>query len=184
MDMNDKGFTIVELMVAVVVAMIAMGAIAVVFQMQFKTLNREEQASEMRNNLKTAVELISRELLMAGYDPSRSSNAGIVSPLSENSINFTIDRNGDGEINGNREDVTYTYDETDLAVVRNSRIIARNITGLSFTYHNADDETTGDAAEVRRIKFQVSGRSGVRLPDAGYLTLTLSSDITPRNLAF
>ena len=183
MTMNQRGFTLVELMIALAVALVALASIAAVFQMQFKALKREEMASEMRDNVRTVVEMITRELSMAGYDPSRSTGAGIVTS-SASLVNFTMDLDGDGDLTGAGEDVLYEYDAANLAVTRNSQVIAEDITALSFTYYDAGNTVTGSAADVHRVRIQVNGRSRVQLPQAGYLTLSLSSDVAPRNLAF
>jgi type IV pilus assembly protein PilW len=181
--MNQRGFTLVELLIAMAVGVVAMGSIAATFQIQFKSLKREEMASEMRNNVRVAVELMTKELLMAGYDPSGNAGAGIVTATAS-SINFTRDRDGDGLLTGVGEDIEYEYDATDLTVTRNSHVIAENITGVSFTYYDSGNNSTSIAADVRRIRVQVNGRSRGRIPEAGYLTTSLSSDATPRNLAF
>ena len=95
-----------------------------------------------------------------------------------------MDLDGDGDLTGAGEDVLYEYDAANLAVTRNSQVIAEDITALSFTYYDAGNTVTGSAADVHRVRIQVNGRSRVQLPQAGYLTLSLSSDVAPRNLAF
>jgi type IV pilus assembly protein PilW len=181
--MNQRGFTLIELMVALAVALLAMASIAMTFQMQFKTLKREEMASEMRDNVRAAVEMMTRELSMAGYDPSGSAGAGIVTAAAS-SARFTIDLDGDGALTGANEDIEYEYDSTDRTVKRNSVIIADNITGLSLTYYNAANSAVTTAGEVRRVRIQLNGRSRAPLAGGNYLTLSLSSDVKPWNLAF
>ena len=177
----------VEVMVAMAVGIIALASIAVVFQMQSKTLKREEMASEMRNTARLAMDRMTRELLMAGYDPSGNANAGIVSGpgLSPpSSVNFTLDHDGSGAISGDRENVTYAYDSTNLTITRNAQVIARNITGLSFTYYDSGNTATTTASDVRRIEIELNARSEGPLASTGYMTHTISTDVTPRNLAF
>lgn len=185
--MNQRGFTLVEVMIAMAVGLIALGSIAVVFQMQSNTLKREEMASEMRDTARRVMDRMTRELLMAGYDPTGNAGAGVVSgpDLSPpSSVNFTLDHDGDGAISGDRENVTYAYDSTNLTITRNARVIARNITGLSFTYYNSGNTATNTASDVRRIEIELNARSEGPLAGTGYLTHTISTDVTPRNLAF
>lgn len=62
-----RGFTIVEMMVAITVGLFLVGALAVVVLGSSATSRTRERASELQTNGRYAMELIKRDLLHAGY---------------------------------------------------------------------------------------------------------------------
>ena len=148
--MSEKGFTLVELLIAMVASLIVLGAICGTFIIQNKTYEVQAQIVEMQENARAGIQMMARELMMAGYDPTGSAGAGIVS-ASANSIEFRMDLDGDGCTNGtdgttdSNEDVTYALDATDNQLTRkgttggNADPLAENIQELSFTYFDGNN---------------------------------------------
>ena len=62
---QDKGFTIVELLVAVFVAGIVMAGVYSAYYSQQKTYTAHEQLAEMQQNLRSAMFYMAREIRMA-----------------------------------------------------------------------------------------------------------------------
>jgi type IV pilus assembly protein PilW len=171
---SEQGFTLVELLAAMVIAAIVMSAIYSVYASQQKSYMTQEQVAAMHQNLRTAMYYMEKEIRMAGCDPSGSAGAGIVT-ANANLIRFTEDIRGkddtdppDGDTGDPNEDITYSLadgdGDGDLDLVRDTqalnviaeRVIAENISSLNFTYLDADGNTTGTLAEIRFVQISLT----------------------------
>jgi len=120
----NQGFTIVELLVAMVVALLALGAIYSTFLNQHKSYVIQEETAAMNQNLRIALFYIQREIRMAGCDPTGNANARIIT-ANATSINFTEDVRGDldgsdsdGDTDDANEDITYCLKADNLVRIR------------------------------------------------------------------
>jgi len=94
--LNTQGFTLVELLVAMAVSLLAVGAIYSTFLSQFKSYQIQEEIAAMQQNIRVAMYHMQREIRMAGCDPTGNSGAAImIANVAE--LQFTIDKNGDGD---------------------------------------------------------------------------------------
>jgi type IV pilus assembly protein PilW len=139
---SNRGFTIVELLVAMVVALLAMGAIYSTFLNQHRSYRIQEETAEMQQNLRAAMLYMEREIRMAGCDPIGTADAGIVK-AERALIRFTEDVRGscsgsdpDGNTDDPNEDITYSLKEKNL--VKNTgggnHVVAQNIDAVDFVY--------------------------------------------------
>lgn len=69
---NNSGFTLVELMVALVVAFLVIAAVYASYVVQQRTQIEQQQVTQMQQNLRAALDMMTREFKMAGYDPTQS----------------------------------------------------------------------------------------------------------------
>ena len=138
----NQGFTIVELLVAMVVSLLALGAIYSTFLNQQKSYVVQEETSAMNQNLRIALFYIQREIRMAGCDPTGNANARIIA-ANATSINFTEDVRGhldgsdsDGDTDDANENITYCLKADNL--VKNTgggnQLVVQNIDALDFVY--------------------------------------------------
>ncbi|MBA7566410.1 hypothetical protein ES708_08101 [subsurface metagenome] len=197
---SDRGVTLIELLIAMAVGLVLLGAMYSVFTVQNKTFGTQEQIAEMQQNARAAMDLMTREIRMAGYDPLGSAGAGVVSAASD-SINFTLDitdDNGTGSSNGDtgdsNENITYSLYTIDgiQKLGRKSKAdainqpVAEHVQSLAFQYWDANGGTPATAADVRLIQVAITVQTARPDPDytpnGGYRTYTLTSVITPRNL--
>ena len=65
--LKQQGFTLVELMVAVAISLILLGAIFLTFKSQQDSYLTQDQISSMQQNLRAAMIMITKDLQMAGY---------------------------------------------------------------------------------------------------------------------
>ena len=191
MSDKNKGFTITELLVAMVIAGIVMTAIYSVYSSQQKSYVTQEQAAAMQQNLRAAMFYVARDIRMAGCDPTGNANAGIIT-ADATSIHFTKDTRGaahgsasDGDTLDPDENITYSlydaYSDGDNDLGRkvgdgNNQPVAENIDALAFTYIFADgdaglpDETdadpTNDCNDIRSVQITIVARA--ERPDRGY----------------
>ena len=91
----QQGFTLVELMVTLVIAFIITGAAYGAYVVQQKNYTTQEQVAEIQQNLRIGLEIMSREMRMAGYDPTLSGQYGIVEATASR-FKFTSDLCEDG----------------------------------------------------------------------------------------
>jgi len=206
---NDTGFTLVELLIAMTIGLIILTALSSTFLMQRKIYDVQEQVAEMVQTARAAMDMMSREIRLAGYaptgyiptggtmqrsDPTGTNFVGI--SYNAGQLQIRADLTGDGNTNGSNEDIIYTYDATDLQIDRNTgsgdQPFAENIQSFTFVYLKADGvteiTTSAENDDIRQIKITITARTAKPDPDytanGGYRTYTLTSYITPRNLAF
>ena len=181
---NKQGFSLMEVLIAMVIAGIVMAAIYSVYYSQQKSYVAQEQIAAMQQNLRVAMYRMEREIRMAGYDPRRDAAADIQT-AGPNTINFTLDITNtagtgdpDGLLDGPNENITYSLDDNDgdgdNDLERNNNLIAENIDTLNFVYLGEagplDDDGNGNVVAsiplIRSIQITLVARTGRR--DPGY----------------
>lgn len=145
---SNQGFTMVELLVAMVVSLLALAAIYSTFLAQHRSYQVQGETADMQQNIRTAMYYMQREIRMAGNDPYTKGIFGFpVPPLGNstanaNVIQFTEDI-GDGAVgapNGllnTNETIQYRLNNGNL--IRNTpatgdQVVAQNIDALDFVY--------------------------------------------------
>jgi type IV pilus assembly protein PilW len=190
---RENGFTLIELLIAMTVGLIVMGAVVSTFVIQRRTLDTQEQISEMTQNARASMDLMTREIRMAGYNPTGATFDGVT--YSTTALKIQADLNGDGDTtSGSNEIITYSYDGTNKQVDRKlgtagtPNALAENIQSFTFEYLDSNGAATTTSASVREIRITVTARTAK--PDvnyglnSGYRTYVLTTLITPPNLGF
>lgn len=178
---SQQGFTLVELMVALVVAMILSAAVYGVYKVQVRTSTAQDQVTEMQQNIRAAYLMLTRDLRMAGFDPNKSGKAGITT-ATETQFRFTQDLwdtlgtgESDGKIDGPREDADYRLNGDEIGVQYGGaggyQPIAENIQQIQFFYKLKDDTrtlapTAAQLKEIETITVSILARAGQ--PDFNY----------------
>lgn len=67
---NKKGFTLIELMVAMAISTVVMGAIYSVYNAQTQSARTQQMVVEMHQNIRAALFLLEKDIRMAGFDMS------------------------------------------------------------------------------------------------------------------
>jgi type IV pilus assembly protein PilW len=67
MRRTDKGFTLIELMIAMAITLVVMGAIFMTFKSQQDSYVVQDQVTRMQQNLRGAMYVMTRDIQMAGY---------------------------------------------------------------------------------------------------------------------
>ena len=98
---NNRGFTLVEMMISVAIFGIVMTGIYQTYDSQQKTYIKQEQVIDMQQNHRTAIYFLGQELRMAGYDPTGDADTGSPGDTKVDSPGFTVINIGDtpAEIN-------------------------------------------------------------------------------------
>jgi len=201
----DSGFTLIELMVAIAIGLVVLASVATTFTSQTRAYSAQEQINQMEQNLRGALDIMSREIKMAGYRPNGGTVTGVVSYSSTGlTIQADIDGNGGVCTAGTMssvvcstayEQIAYAYDGANKKITRRVADgtvtnLAENISAFSFTYSQAQSGGTAAAAtsatDIRQISISMTGITAKPDPgytsNGGYRTVTLSTSITPINL--
>src|SRR5262249_61745531 len=94
---NITGFTLTELMVAMAIGMVVLSAVTTTFMAQARFYNAQEQINEMQQNARGALDVITRELKMAGYKPNGGTFDGVDYKVSQVMIQANLHGNGGSE---------------------------------------------------------------------------------------
>jgi len=174
---SNQGFTIVELLVAMVVSLLAMAAIYSTFLAQHRSYQVQTEASDMQQNIRVAMYYMQREIRMAGSNPFNSlpsSSFGIIA-AGQTFITFTEDITGpavgvppatpvarpDGAVSFPNENITYALNGTNLERTDNTvfpadpQVVAQNINALDFVYLDGNGTSTATLADIRSVQITI-----------------------------
>ena len=176
---SNQGFTMIELLVAMVVALLALGAIYSTFLNQHKSYVVQQETAAMHQNIRSAMFYLQREIRMAGCDPTGTAGAGIIT-ADATSINFTEDVIGntpgsdsDGVTDDPDENITYALSGNNL--VRNTgggnQMVAQNIDAIDFVYLDGASPPNvlnpgginvpaGSLDQIRSVEITIVARTG------------------------
>ena len=196
---GPRGFSLVEMMIAMAVALVVLGAMYSVFTIQNKTFANQEEIVAMQQSVRAGMDMMAREIGMAGYNPARATFAGVTYDTTQ--LRIMADLNGDGDTGDENEDIVYKYYDENSAypyqIKRKTgggdfQPFVENVKYLPpftlFEYLKDDGITPATtSAEVRQIRITITERTAKPDPsysaNGGYRTYTLTSVIAPRNLA-
>jgi type IV pilus assembly protein PilW len=157
---NPKGFTLVELMVAIALAMVVMTMIYTAYRAQAASYRAQEGAVDMMQNARAAMFYMQRALRMSGFDPQRTAGAGFVADLpspysglgaATNSVGvaFTVDDDEDGALDSSSaEIVAFRLDGSNRLqrlmidpgnLAGSWETLAENVDALDFVYLDGAD---------------------------------------------
>jgi len=170
---GQKGFSLLELMVAMAIASVLMAGIYTFYQNQLKTHITQQEMVDMQQDARAAMYMMTREIRMAGYDPQYNTGATIRT-ANVAAIAFDSDDNGNGVIDS---DERFYYALNNDTLVRGGwntpsapvpllplDPVALNIDALNFVYLDNDGNTTSDLPFIRSVQITLVARSGDAVP--------------------
>ena len=205
-ETKECGFTLIELLIAMAIGLIVLGALVSTFIIQKRAYDVQEQVTEMMQNARAAMDIMTHDLRMAGYyDPTgptimQRADASDLStfvgiPYDPGQLQIIADFRGnnsgdppDGDTTDPDERIIYAHDAGNLRITRNSQPFAENIQAFTFSYLISPGNATILAGAIRQIQLTVTARTSKPdarySPNGGYRTFTLTSSITPKNLGY
>ncbi|MCK9365160.1 MAG: prepilin-type N-terminal cleavage/methylation domain-containing protein [Syntrophales bacterium] len=202
-----KGFTLVETIIAMAVGMIVLATLYSLFSAQNQAFSVQEQIVDMQQNARSGMDLMLRDLRMAGYNPEKinswiSGTKPGLTGASSDSVSYAADLNANGDTTATSsnpaENITYDmYNEGGISYLARTangfrRAVVRNLESLALAYYDqAGNElsATPSLAAVRKIRVTITTKTD--LPDPYYSDSThgdhyrrysLAFEVTPRNL--
>lgn len=193
---NRKGITLIELMVALVICGIVIGAIYRLFITQTRAYTIQDQVAEVQQSVRSAMEILVRDLRMTGCETVAPP---IVTPVASNSITVNFQASqvtyfiaANGSLRRQLADGTFE----DILPNVNSFILTYGIdadgNGIVDDQNGNGLVDTGDyiaagavgANKIISIRVQLSGNPSPNNPDAlaQVSPRTLDSTVTLRNL--
>jgi type IV pilus assembly protein PilW len=204
---TTRGFTLIELIIAMSLGLIVLGSLYGVFTMQNRTASVQEQIADMQQNARAGLEILMRDIRMAGYNPSKtnpwtSGTAPAITAATANSLSIVADLNGNGntttDASNLEETITYDlYNDDGVSCLGKTsngtrQPVVEHIESLAFVYYDGGGGALSIPpvlSSVRKIQVTITARSA--LPDERYVDpvygdhyrrYTLTSQVTPRNL--
>ncbi len=157
---TEDGFTFIELLIGLAITGIISVAILSSFQSQQRSYITQENVAAMQQNLRAGMDMMVREIRMAGFDPTGKDVAGFESAGS-NVLIFSIDGNGDEDIDDSNEYIAYSlYTSNGIQKMGRKSVItavanqpvADNIEALEFFYTLADSSQILNPADLTAIR--------------------------------
>lgn len=188
---DNCGFTLPEILITLAIGGVVMAAVMSSFYTQHRAYLVHDEVVEMQQNLRQAMDLMIREIRMAGYDPTGEAGAGVVTATAGH-FGFTMDLNGDGDTEDPNETLTFGFSsqhDTNTDGVVNSgsaplgrntgtatgtggsgfQPIAENFQALEFYYLMADGSftlTPTEPEDIRGVKISILAQTAQ--PDPNY----------------
>ena len=174
---------------------IVLTAVASIFLLQYKSYEVQGQVTEMVQIARASLDMMGREIRMAGFDPAASGFNGIL--YNPSRLQLATDFRGkkqrdpsDGDINDPNERISYCFDPKHLQIDRNTgggnQPFAENVEAFSFEYLDGQGDATTTHEDIRQVRLKITVRTSAPDPDyaanKGYRTYTLTTLITPVNL--
>ncbi len=182
---NRRGFSILEVLVAILILSLAMAGIFASFSGQQQSHLSTTQTVEMQQTARGTLYLMAKEIRMAGYDPDEQMSAGIISAGDGSDINnaltFSYVINDGADSSGELRTISFylydAYSDGDgndgigRAIDGSVQPLADNIETLQFRYLDRNGNATNQVNAIRAVEIQITARV-----DQGRIDWTLGED--------
>lgn len=168
---KNAGFSILELIIAMVVMLVALGIVSTVTFRAFSVRSRESRTSDALSSAQAALNVMSREISNSGFgllntDPTNkiADNGVVIADSDEHRIRVRSNLDNFGgtpeapgsttlTINEPAEDVTYFFDDATKSIVRydpnglgtglpETSVVVNRISNVTFEYFDFDGSST------------------------------------------
>ncbi len=199
---GNRGFTLVELMIALLIAAIILAAVYDVFMSDFKAFISHNLILNAHEKEKMALEFMSRELQLIGYDAETSPITADIISAKKDYIEFEEYN----RLKDTMAKIFYQYRPSDNTVIRRcnfwisgswgaatDEIVIENVDTLSFVYYSEDNDKidfnamgeipSADIPDIRRVDILLKVKTEKVDPIRKlFLSRNLSTSVYLRNL--
>jgi prepilin-type N-terminal cleavage/methylation domain-containing protein len=201
---SNRGFTLIELMIALLIAAIILAAVYDVFMSDFKAFISHNLILNVHQQEKMALEFMSREIQLIGYDAATSPVTADILSAKSNSIQFEEYN----RLNNTRAKILYQYRSSDNTVIRRfnlwdgtsstwipstDEIVIENVDTFAIVYYSEDNNKidfnalgeipSADIPDIRRVDLSLRVKTAKMDPIRRlFLSRDLKTSIYLRNL--
>ncbi len=194
---KNKGFSLVELLIAMAVTLILMGLATTLFAGALGTRTRESRRTDALTSARAALSAISREISNSGY--GLTTNGIVTADSGEQKIHFRANlSNEDYTTDSVGEDVTYFFDAATQSIVRydpnttpTTSAIVNRISNVKFAYFDYSGASSTPSAALTaptgntgRVTITVTVKLEDVVGQPSNQTVTFTSDVTLRNSTY
>ena len=194
---TSPGYTLVEVVVALGLSVFTLSLLHFIYVQELKAHQMREEVLDAQQRARVVMDLLSRELLMAGYDPAGLNQdadptndfPGVT--LASNGIQIKADLNGNGNLNDPNETIVFFYDSSTRTLRRNTgggnQPFAEDIEFFEVDLLDREGRQTLIPREARAVRLTITART--TKPDLkytknrGFRSVTFQERVVPRNLA-
>ena len=160
MRWKTPGLTLVATLLALTSSGFVVGALSHLFITQPRLSEAQDARRDMVQNARIALEVMTREIRMAGYNPTGASFDGVT--YAPTQLHLRADLNGDGDTDGPDEDIRYTYDAAIQQIIRvdcaGQAPVAEHIQAFALNSLDTVGRPTTVRAHVRQLRITVTAR--------------------------
>jgi len=181
-NFGNQGFTVAEFLVASALLSVMLAGMIKFFTVINQFYTTQNAAAYVQQVVRYGIDIMTQNIRMVGFNPLSLSDVGIMDDFSQESIHFTFDLNSNGTIDDD-EDIRFLLDDHTLKRQQsegNRITLIENVTDLSFTYLDVNDQITNNRAEIRSVvvSMTVSEPAG----NGQSISRTYSTRVICRNL--
>lgn len=197
-DNESRGFTLVELLVAIAVAGIVLAIVSTFFVRSGRIYVEQNVTAALQQEVRAAMEIMGREIRMAGYDPGRTGDFKILD-ADVTKLRFTLDLNEDGNNDPTPsfpdcETISFRFSasENKLQVICGEGTPSQDpqtlmggtetrVTNLNFDYRDNQDNATSFIQDIRGVVITLTAEAPAGR--VGMVSRTFTSRYDFRNAA-
>ncbi len=157
LKIENRGVSLIEMLVALLIASIISSAAYNIFTSVNRSYTAQNVASKVQQRVRVAIDFMVRDIRMAGLDPLRTANAGVIS-ATPTVFNFTADKNMDGDTDDAAEDMTYSVVGGNLQLTddQGTETLAEYVTNFSYSYLDKDGVATMNTDDIRSVEISLT----------------------------
>lgn len=195
---NNYGFSLMELLIASGIVSILLVALAVMFSTGNRVFTRENVTTALQSDVRAALEIMSRDIRMVGYDPEKTGDFELEN-ASSTRLHFTVDLDGDGVVDPSPsfpdcEVLSYRYSAAGTGAIQvicgegtgsqdPATLIGGeddlHVTGLDFDYKDSSGNSTSFKNDMRGVVITITAEAPAGA--VGMITRTYETWVDFRN---
>lgn len=194
---TNSGFSILELLIAMTIMLLALGLVANLFSKALTTRQRESSRTDALTAAQAALNVISREISNSGY--GLTTNGIVYADSNYQKFHFLANTtNSNNVLTDSDEDVTYFFDSSTSSILRydangngpgspQTSIIINRISNVNFLYfdysgsNSAPTSSFTPSFNTGRVRVTITVTLEEVQGQAKNQSVVLVSDVTLRN---
>lgn len=190
---NDRGFTLVELMVAMVMAIFLILGTMTISEMATRSYESQDRITTAQQSVRGAMDMMVRQIRLAGLDPLAETNGTLanaaITTAAPTNLVFGADLDASGAIDATNERIQYTIAGDQLQLQRwqagapgwtDPVTVIDGVTFLRFDYFDEEGGAASSADEIALVVVNMTVTATDS--DGGSYNRNLSTRINCRNL--